>query len=112
MDRLFLYLTLGIGALLVATALYFAVRAIYYKLHSVATKWYYTHPNEVEQIRINVDDIKVQINRGLAQVKVRLFGIKENRPPVVVTEETISLAQARKMCGYVEKKGEVLVCAA
>ena len=111
MDRLLLYLTLGIGALLVATALYFAVRAIYYKLHSVATKWYYTHPNEVEQIRINVDDLKVQIRRGFAQVKVRLFGIKGNESPIVITDETISLKQAEKMCDYVEKKGEVLVCA-
>lgn len=110
--RLFLILTLGIGGLFVAIALYFAVKAIYYKLKSVATDWYYTHPNEVDQIRVMVDDLKVQINRGLTQVKIRLFGIKENRPPVVVTEETISLEQAKKMCGYVEKKGEVLVCAA
>lgn len=112
MDENLIKLIIAGGALVVGWVLYKVARHYYDQIAEKARQWLEAHRGTVDRIRIRLDDIRCQVKNLCDRVSVRLYGEKGRSAPVVISEETVSLKFAEKLCEVAKERGEVLVCAA
>ena len=84
MDRLFIWLTLGIGGLALLAIMYLLISLLYERLKNFAQKWIYDHPNVVTEIRIKLDDLSCAIQNGVEQFKLNLIGKTRTGGPIII----------------------------
>lgn len=112
MDRLFIYITLGIGAGLVAIVMYFVIQNLYLRLRLFASNWMRSHPDEVTEIKIKLDDLACAIERQVDSFKLKLSGRRRTGGIVTIcTDETLSRRQMEALYSRESKNREMLAVA-
>lgn len=112
MDRLFIYITLGIGAALLAVVMYFVIQNLYLRLRLFASNWMRSHPDEVAEIRIKLDDLACAIERHFDNFKLKLSGrLRTGGMVTICTDEVISRRQMEALYNRELKKREMLAVA-